>query len=116
MENQELQHYGVPGMKWGVKKAVYKSMTGQQRRAQKKQFKADVRSVRKDRGFTADLYEDGSVKNFQFRGRKVDDDYANAVLSKIAADARRKRIGLSALSTTATVGIGAAVCASLLRR
>ena len=33
----ELYHYGVPGMKWGVRKSVYKSMTKGQRKAAKKQ-------------------------------------------------------------------------------
>ena len=34
----ELYHYGVPGMKWGVRKSVYKSMTKGQRKAAKKQY------------------------------------------------------------------------------
>ena len=31
----ELKHYGVKGMKWGVHKSVYKSMNKQQRKAQR---------------------------------------------------------------------------------
>lgn len=29
----ELAHYGVPGMKWGVKKSVYKTLNRRQRKA-----------------------------------------------------------------------------------
>ncbi len=32
---EELAHYGVPGMKWGVRKSVYKSLNRRQRRALK---------------------------------------------------------------------------------
>lgn len=34
----ELKHYGVPGMKWGVRKSVYKSMNRQQRKEAKKKY------------------------------------------------------------------------------
>lgn len=33
-----LAHYGVPGMKWGVRRSVYKSMTSEQKRAQRKKY------------------------------------------------------------------------------
>ena len=35
----ELKHYGVKGMKWGVHKSVYKSMNKQQRKAQRQKYK-----------------------------------------------------------------------------
>lgn len=34
----ELYHYGVPGMKWGVRKSVYKSMNKQQRKEARKKY------------------------------------------------------------------------------
>lgn len=34
----ELKHYGVPGMKWGVRKAVYRSMSRQERKATRKKY------------------------------------------------------------------------------
>ena len=35
----ELKHYGVKGMKWGVHKSVYKSMNKEQRKAQRQKYK-----------------------------------------------------------------------------
>ena len=39
MSSDELYHYGVKGMKWGVHKSVYKSMNKQQRKAQRQKYK-----------------------------------------------------------------------------
>lgn len=45
-----LQHHGVPGMKWGVRKDKYKSMNRDQRKQTRKEFKKkynmDVQSGR----------------------------------------------------------------------
>ena len=35
ISEEELAHYGVPGMKWGVRKSVYKSLNRRQRKALK---------------------------------------------------------------------------------
>lgn len=44
----ELYHYGVKGMKWGVRKSEYKSMNRKQRREQrKKYYKAPEGRVRR---------------------------------------------------------------------
>lgn len=32
---EDIMHYGVKGMKWGVRKSVYKSMNRQQRKEQR---------------------------------------------------------------------------------
>ena len=39
--NQELYHYGVKGMKWGVRKSEYRSMSRSQRKQTKRQYKQD---------------------------------------------------------------------------
>jgi hypothetical protein len=36
--NGELRHYGVPGMKWGVLKSEYKSMTRKQKKEAKRRY------------------------------------------------------------------------------
>lgn len=38
LADDELMHYGVRGMKWGVRKSVYKSMNRQQRKAQREAY------------------------------------------------------------------------------
>lgn len=35
ISEEELAHYGVPGMKWGVRKSVYKTLNRRQRKALK---------------------------------------------------------------------------------
>lgn len=39
LQEDYLIHFGVPGMKWGVRKSVYRSMTRSQRKAQKLKIK-----------------------------------------------------------------------------
>ena len=41
MTELELYHYGVKGMKWGVRKAEYKAMSRSQKRQTKAQYKQD---------------------------------------------------------------------------
>lgn len=36
--NNELYHYGVQGMKWGVRKSAYKSMNRQQRKETRRKY------------------------------------------------------------------------------
>lgn len=44
----ELWHYGVKGMKWGVRKADYNSMNKQQKKAAKKEYKSDQKWLKKN--------------------------------------------------------------------
>lgn len=41
--DMELYHYGVKGMKWGVRKSVYKSMNRQQRKNARKKILQNTR-------------------------------------------------------------------------
>lgn len=47
MENDELQHYGVVGMKWGVRKKVYASET--KRRSQHKESMTNIKQTYNER-------------------------------------------------------------------
>lgn len=38
MTDLELYHHGVKGMKWGVRKSVYKSMNRKQRKAAREKY------------------------------------------------------------------------------
>ena len=71
MDN-ELMHYGVPGMKWGVRKSEYRSMNRSQRKATKteykKQYKADKRQAydMKEKAKTLSAWDkayDSTLKN-----------------------------------------------------
>ena len=45
--NQELYHYGVKGMKWGVRKSEYNSMTKAERKKTRQDYKSDEKWKRK---------------------------------------------------------------------
>lgn len=40
-QNRELYHYGVKGMKWGVRKSEYKSMSRDQKKKTREEYKQD---------------------------------------------------------------------------
>ena len=46
--NKELYHYGVKGMKWGVRKSEYKSMSKQQKKQTRDEYKADKKWIKKN--------------------------------------------------------------------
>lgn len=46
--DKELYHYGVKGMKWGVRKSEYKSMTKEQKKQARNDYKADKKWIKKN--------------------------------------------------------------------
>lgn len=130
MVEYELYHFGVKGMKWGVRKQRPK-LTSDQRsaaRAEKKQFKKDVKDYRKgkykdrsDLSFTADTVDNGdgtySTSNARYysgkkriSAKKFEElsDYNN----KVASQAAKKSKGARILKTA--VNLGSSTCAGLL--
>lgn len=46
--NKELYHYGVKGMKWGVRKSEYKSMSKPQKKQAREEYRADKKWIKKN--------------------------------------------------------------------
>lgn len=105
-----LEHYGVKGMKWGVRKARIAKLGGYSDKSkvteqEQKTFKREVKAVKKGRGLRENTdirtvgYETavnkygnkaitgrvtGDFRNSQ--GEKVSQDFANAVLAQAAKE------------------------------
>ena len=114
--NKELYHYGVKGMKWGVRKNVSDNISQRRQhnaqiKSEKKQFKRDVKLAKRGRyrdphdlSFTADTKQndDGSfsLDNIQYySGKKRISEkkynelqaYTNKVYSQVAKDSEKGR-------------------------
>lgn len=80
MQNNELYHYGVPGMRWGVRRAQRKlaDLTGRHHskvsEEEAKRFRADVKSAK-------------SIKNDQAREQMVRNANSKSASGKKYADA-----------------------------
>lgn len=68
---EDIVHYGVKGMKWGVRKAEYKSMGRAERRAQRKKYDRAMRKTNKS--YTTSqrvrdmmLYGNGGVERINY--------------------------------------------------
>ena len=129
MSEYELYHYGVKGMKWGVRRKRPRLTSDERRaaRAEKKQFKSDVKAYRKgqyrDRhnlSFTANTTDNGdgtvSTSNMRYYSNKKRisakkfqelSEYSN----KVATEAAKKR---KSIFETTPVRVGSSVCAGLL--
>lgn len=115
MENQELKHYGIPGMKWGVRKAR-RQLARITKRKQKDISSEEVENFRQDReyykelgGIPSRIKENGEVQYYDHRNKKVSAEYAHAVIDQIGRDKTVK-----ALINTAGVIAGANIVGSLL--
>lgn len=133
----ELMHYGVKGMKWGVRKKpepyiqdlgggvtakwpskkAFKNAEKKRIKAEKKQFKDDVREARR-KGLQFDYELDPRTGIMQIkqvynsRGQKIGRDYAEKVMRRAAFE---KTISVYAGTAAATIGL-VAVEAMLGRR
>ena len=48
MPENELKHYGVKGMRWGVRKSEYKSMSTEQKKQTRDDYRADKKWIKKN--------------------------------------------------------------------
>jgi predicted transcriptional regulator len=105
IQNGELYHYGVKGMKWKNKKGVYETPE------EKRQFKQDVKAMKKSYNRTA-LAETDYNSNTYMRVRERDvlhfnnisakgEAYANAVMKS----AKRQRTMSSILKGATGVAV-----------
>lgn len=130
----ELNHYGVKGMKWGVRKKpepyiqdlgagvkatwpskkAFKKAERQRVKTEKKNFKADVKDYKKN-GMNADYEVDvrtGEITITQWydrNGHKVSNDYVAKVMRKANMD----RVVAAYAGTTAFM-LGATVVSAML--
>lgn len=105
----ELYHYGVKGMKWGVRKAEYKAMNRTQRRNTRKQYlntpegkihRATVLGtifggplVGSAIGLIANKkYNFDSVRVSASKGKKIIDENANKKVSELSTKTESKRV------------------------
>ena len=87
-ENGELYHYGVKGMKWGVRKSEYKSMSRSQKKQTRKQYQ-----------------QDKIAKKAEKRVGKYGYDMAQTISvgKGIVATSLKSGLGLTGLSTASTL-------------
>lgn len=107
--DDELYHYGVKGMKWGVRKSDYKSMTRKQRKEVRKKY-YDTPEGKISRATTIGTilagplggviagsiankkYNSDSIRASASKGKKFIDDNANKKVSELSNKTESKRV------------------------
>lgn len=109
MGEYELCHYGVKGMKWGVKKSEYKSMSKQERKATRKKYMATTEGkVYKATTIGTMLggplvgafaysiankkYNSDAARQSVAKGKKIVDDNADKKMSELSIKVESKKV------------------------
>jgi hypothetical protein len=97
MQQNELQHYGVPGMKWGVRKSVYKSMNSQQRKRTRQNYQTEEwkkKQISKvDKKYAVDTWKKRSDKAVAKFDEIKADKYATEKEIRTASRKATKQLG-----------------------
>ena len=86
MNNDELQHYGIPGMKWGVRNTrKYKTAKANYKKAKKEYFKTNIKRIGNtfvNDGFKRSEYNSSSGKKVITTQNNRNKAYTNKVTTK----------------------------------
>lgn len=108
MNNNELMHYGVLGMRWGHRKANYIKGYKKTMKKKRKKDRAEAKYAEKH-GINADYKIDskGDVKVSQYydrKGKKISNEQAEKTIKSAQRRRTAKAIATVMISTAAAVG------------
>ena len=89
--SKELYHYGIKGMKWGIRKDEYNSMTNDQQRKVRKEYKQDEKWKKKATSRKSyNKVWNNSVDTFNSRLKEINASIKNGSIKKMDAQYKQK--------------------------